>query len=1685
MMRRLLFLGFVTVLFQPPELPAQTGIQRIWAVDDGERIKKTELNHPLATSPENPVWDGTRISLFGGRNEVVAFQLILQGNATGATAVNVTLDSLHTPGPPAYTIRNTGGFGDPYNYTGKRIEMFVQQYMNITERTNASYIWWSAARPLPDAEFTGLQPEILVPFEAPSGARAHGQGGAPFSVAASQNQGVWVDVYIPRDARPGRYTGSIAVVEGLTQRASIPVELRVFAFTLPDTSHLRNAFLLTPEAIAGKHGLSQGSTAYWDMVRRYYAMFYRHRANAQHTADTATFRTHLGPLYSGSYFTQSNAYEGPGEGVGPNYYQIGAFDQPSHVPGTTAVPEPWYEIPGGDFHSIRNRGGWSAGSLYAVNDIVRDDDYPYFYWCKLAHTASGLNEPIESGSGSSAWSRYWVRLYDRGSQCGFDFDPDTSVMRGNWWRAADWWVSWFEANNPSAWIMKYGPEEPNVEGNVRDTSAFADLRRKARWLRTNPSGKVLKLRTATTYQAMQWPVLRQLDIVYAGPGQAPEWGGYVLDSARAYRGRGVRTGLYGGTRPHFGTNAIDAPATEQRMIPWAMWKYGVTEYSYWKTGVGRDWNPWDRDRNAYGSVIKYGDGTLVYDGRDRVYPEEDRGLDGPVAGIRLKNWRRGAQDFEYLYAAQSRGLLTAPVVDSVIPAAFDELQPTTQASWASRGFRYERARRTIAELLDTLAAEFPTGTFALTPDTLPAAGGTVQLSWTSRHATEATLESFGTVPLNGSLDVPVTSARTFRLTLRNAAGSQTLTATVHVGSSLPDPEGTFIVSPDTLPPGGGTATLIWVSTNAVSATMSHGIGAVPLNGSRTVAVDTSTTFTLTLDNGVSQLVRQARVAVAVAPPAPAGTFFAVPDSLPPGGGTAQLVWTSANASAALLQPGIGPVPLTGSRAVSVESTRTYTLSLSGPSGTNILSATVRVAGLPPPPSGTFAATPDTLPPGGGNVTLTWSSAGATSASISNAVGVVPLNGSLNLNVTGSTVYRLTLGNAAGTQTLEVLITVRSVNGPPTGTFVITPDTLPAGGGNATLVWVSEGAISASLDNGIGVVPLTGTRIVPVDGSRRFLLTLQNGAGLLQLSATAVVSGSVPPPEALLLAAPDSLPAGGGEAKLIWYSSNGDSVFLEPAIGNVPPQGALTVTVPATRTYTLTAINASGTTHSSATVAVALPPPVPTGTILAVPDTLPEGGGNTTLIWVSEGAVSAQIDQGIGVVPVNGTRVYSLSASATFRLRLANPGGTADRTVRVTVRSSPQPTPSVSLQASPDSLGEGGGDVQLTWSSTDADSVIISPEVGAVAPAGSVAIPVGSTRMFIATAVNRSGRRSDSALVVVAGSAAGPQDITAGGLPVAFVTAPVGAGSRDIGVIRDGLLPPVGSTNTQEQFATFNGAQKEFDWVGYEFDHPRSIGALLFQEGMHFHDGGWFEEPRVEVRVGGAWTPLDSVVFSPPYGGGNGVHYETFDLVFPPVAATGVRIAGRPGGAGRYISVGELRAFAVAAPGAAPNVSLALTPPEIPPDGGDVQINWCISGAPGGHLEGVGAVEVSGMRTVRFAAPATVTLTASNANGTTRVTSGVMVQEPQDFWLEQNYPNPFNPATSIRFTVHRPGSVRLVVFDLLGRPVRELFSGQVEAGYRVVEWDGRDDRGVVQSSGVYFYRFEAEGFTEVKRMIMMR
>lgn len=90
------------------------------------------------------------------------------------------------------------------------------------------------------------------------------------------------------------------------------------------------------------------------------------------------------------------------------------------------------------------------------------------------------------------------------------------------------------------------------------------------------------------------------------------------------------------------------------------------------------------------------------------------------------------------------------------------------------------------------------------------------------------------------------------------------------------------------------------------------------------------------------------------------------------------------------------------------------------------------------------------------------------------------------------------------------------------------------------------------------------------------------------------------------------------------------------------------------------------------------------------------------------------------------------------------------------------------------------------------------------------------------------------------------------------------------------------------------------------------------------------------------------------------------------------------------------------------------------------------------------------------------------------------ERPFSFGLSQNYPNPFNPVTEITYMIAEAAPVKIKVFDLLGQEVATLVNEVKPAGSYTVTWDASS-----VSSGVYFYRLTAGGFTAVRKMIVLK
>lgn len=88
--------------------------------------------------------------------------------------------------------------------------------------------------------------------------------------------------------------------------------------------------------------------------------------------------------------------------------------------------------------------------------------------------------------------------------------------------------------------------------------------------------------------------------------------------------------------------------------------------------------------------------------------------------------------------------------------------------------------------------------------------------------------------------------------------------------------------------------------------------------------------------------------------------------------------------------------------------------------------------------------------------------------------------------------------------------------------------------------------------------------------------------------------------------------------------------------------------------------------------------------------------------------------------------------------------------------------------------------------------------------------------------------------------------------------------------------------------------------------------------------------------------------------------------------------------------------------------------------------------------------------------------------------------PREYSLNQNYPNPFNPVTKINYALPKQGLVTLRIYDVLGREIKTLVNEVKAPGEYSVDFNGAE-----LSSGVYFYRMESNGFTDIKKMMLIK
>lgn len=255
-------------------------------------------------------------------------------------------------------------------------------------------------------------------------------------------------------------------------------------------------------------------------------------------------------------------------------------------------------------------------------------------------------------------------------------------------------------------------------------------------------------------------------------------------------------------------------------------------------------------------------------------------------------------------------------------------------------------------------------------------------------------------------------------------------------------------------------------------------------------------------------------------------------------------------------------------------TTTYTLTVSGPTGTVTRQATITVV---PPPTATFAATPTSISEGDA-ASLTWSTTNATSVFIDNGIGTVAANGTVSVAPSATTTYTLTAIGIGGSTTKQASVTVTPPK--PQISFSASPRTISEGD-RSTLSWNVLNATTISIDHGIGSRPASGSMSVSPAATTTYRLNATGPGGSSSAQATVTVLAA---PVITFSAAPSTITRGSAST-LTWTVTDATLVVIDNGVGPQPPNGALEVRPTETTTYLLTASGPGGVRLGQVTITV--------------------------------------------------------------------------------------------------------------------------------------------------------------------------------------------------------------------------------------------------------------------------------------------------------------------------------------------------------------------------------------------------------------------------------------------------------------------------------------------------------------------
>ncbi len=314
-------------------------------------------------------------------------------------------------------------------------------------------------------------------------------------------------------------------------------------------------------------------------------------------------------------------------------------------------------------------------------------------------------------------------VYSIGTYGGWPWQGEgEAAMRSN----TDLWANWFNSRNFSTPVDYF-------LYLIDESSDFSEIEDWSRWINNNPGpgSQVLSMATVSLVDGVdQTP---SLDIPDSGTAT-----GVTADFQSAAEtllaSPGRHLWMYAAYRPNVGSIAIEDDGVSPRVTAWAQFKKQVERWFCWESTYYENFQGGTGQTNVFQSAFTFGghsgydnilgetgwnygngDGVLFYPGTDLTFPSDSYGVNGPFVSLRLKHWRRGIQDVDYLtMAAKINPIRVAEIVEAIIPKILweygvdDPGDPTwirTDISWSTDPDLWEAARAELADIIESSSGD--------------------------------------------------------------------------------------------------------------------------------------------------------------------------------------------------------------------------------------------------------------------------------------------------------------------------------------------------------------------------------------------------------------------------------------------------------------------------------------------------------------------------------------------------------------------------------------------------------------------------------------------------------------------------------------------------------------------------------------------------------------------------------------------------------------------------------------------------------------------------------------------------------------------------------------------------------------------------------------------------------------------